>query len=177
MTLLLLSEFVDPATGLAWMERSDLDVAIGPANVDRIFADDTGSGRANPEVLNTVLAMAERKVVSLLLRAFTVEEIIAIMNDDQMCRSSCAYIAAEYGSRRKGDFSSEDGKGRYYQSFKEAVEHFEKMSHGATQTPTKGVTNAQEGGTIKPPIVPDGAQPFIFAPRNNFRGPGGRGGF
>lgn len=177
MTLLLLADFVDPVTGLAWMERSDLDIAIGPANVDRIFADDSGSGRANPEVINTVLAMAEQKVVSLLLRAFTIEEIIEIMENDQMSRSSCAYIAAEYGSRRKGDFASDDGKGRYYQSFKEAVEHFEKMSHGATQTVTKGVVNVQVGGTIKPPIVPDGSQPFIFAPRNNFRGPGGRGGF
>lgn len=172
MAILTLLDFVDPVTGVAWMNRSDVDAAIGAANVNRLCSDD-GSGRVNTTTLNTMLAKAEQKVCSLLLRAYTTEEIVEIMNSDQFARSSCADIASEYMSRRKGDFASEDGTGRYYGPFKEAVKYFENMSHGRDNTATP-VTNAQQGGQVSPPT--NGGQPFVFAPDTRARFPG-RGGF
>lgn len=172
--ILTLLDFVDQTTGLAWLTRADVDAQIGAQNVDRLCSDD-GSPTANATNLNVTMAKAEQKVVSLLLRAFTTAEIVQIMKSDQFARSSSADIAAEYMSRRKGNFTSEDGKGRYYQAFKEAVEYFNNMSHGRDNTATP-VTNAQQGGHIAPPLPDPQSQPFIFAPNNNLRFPG-RGGF
>jgi hypothetical protein len=172
--ILTLLDFVDQTTGVAWLTRADMDNAIGASRVDDLCSDD-GSGVANSTTLYAQMAKAEQKVVSLLLRAFTTAEIVQIMKSDQFARSSSADIAAEYMSRRKGDFTSEDGKGRYYTQFKEACEYFKNMSHGRDNTATP-VSNAQQGGNVKPPLPDAQSQPFIFAPNNNLRFPG-RGGF
>jgi hypothetical protein len=174
MSILTLLDFVNPTTGCAWLDRSDIDAVMGPQKVDQL-ANDDGTGRVDSNLLNTIMAKAEQKTCSILLRAFTAQEIVAIMQQDQYSRSCSADIAAEFLTRRKADFSSDDGKGRYYTGYKEALEHFEKMSHGRTETAAE-VVNAQQGGNARPPIqYPE--QPYIFAPDTRFRGPGGRGGF
>lgn len=155
------------------MNRSDLDNAIGSAKVTQL-SDDNADGVADSDVVNTMIAKAEQRVVSILLRAYSLDEIVVIMTKDQFARSNTADIACEYLSRRKGDFASEDGKGRYYQAFKEASDHFEKLSHGRVKTSATPTKNKQEGGRIRPPNDQDGdGPPFIFAPTESRRPRGG----
>lgn len=163
------------SNGLMWLDRTDVDEEVGAARVDAM-CNDSGGVTADESILNGRLAAAETMACSILLRAYSLDEIIVLMNQDKRARSASAVIAAELMSRRKGDFASDDGKGRYYQGYKEALEYLTKVSHGGTETVAKGVTNVQEGGTIAPRALPP-EPAFIFAPEKTFRGPGGRGGF
>jgi len=173
MTTPALLPFVDPVTDVAWLDRTDLDTVMGAKKVDELSNDD-GTGRVNLTKLYAIMAKAEQKVVSILLRAYTPDEIVEIMNNDPLCRAYSADIASEYLSR-KPPFMAADGTGAHMAAMKEALEHFEKMSHGRTANPTPAVSNAQEGGRQRPPVVyPE--QPFIFAPDTRARFPG-RGGF
>lgn len=163
--------------GLLWMDRTDVDAQIGARKVNELCSDDDSRIGADETILNTMMAKAEKKVCSILLRSFrTVAEIVKLMEQDQFARSSAADIASEYMSRRKGDFASDEGKGRYFQPFKEACDYFKSMSHGGTETVAQGVSNVQSGATQRPRVQPEAAV-FIFAPEKNFRGPPGRGGF
>lgn len=162
--------------GLLWMNRGDVDAQIGARRVSDYCNDDTGELGANDDIVNTMLAKTEQKICSILLNSFTLDEIVTIMNTDQYCRSLSGDVAAELMSRRKGDFASEDGKGRHFQAYKEAIDHFKSMSHGRANTTTPGVNNVQQGGTQLPTKVPSDSPTFTFAPEVGFRG-GGRGGF
>lgn len=164
------------SNGLLWMNRADVDAQIGARRVNEYCTDDVGELGADPNILNAMMAKAEQKICSILMNSFDIDEIVTIMNTDALCRAYSGDVAAELMSRRKGDFSSDDGKGRHFQAYKEALDHFKNMSHGRANTTTPGVNNIQQGGTQLPQKVPTDAPTFTFAPEKGFRG-GGRGGF
>jgi hypothetical protein len=147
MTILAFPEIADPVTGLVFMTRDDL-VAQSNARIVDQMATDGASPSATK--LNTVMAKAEQKAIGILLRAYSLAEVKTIFAQDQFARSSCADMALEYLSRTKPEFTSEDGKGRYYTAFKEAVEYFNTLSHGRVKTSASPTNNRQEGGMVGP---------------------------
>lgn len=162
MTVLSYAELLDPSTGTAWTTRQDLVNASTSATIDQFITDDGGT--PNGAYLIASVKKAEQKAISLLLRAFSLDEINTLMKVDDFARLSVVDMTLEYLSRRKTSFTSEDGKGRYFQQFTEAVKYFESLSHGRTKT-SANVSNVQEGGMVGPrqPVDPNIRNTFIFS--------------
>lgn len=160
--------------GPEFLVRGDLDAMVTSRRVDQLF-DDDGDGVADPANLSIFLARAEQKAFSILLRAYNHDEVIVLMQQDQFTRSCVAGIACEYASRRKPEWVDSDGKGRFFQEFKESIEHLEKLSKGREKTTATPTTNSQAGGRVRPAKLSPQTPTFTFAPTDNIRTP--RGGF
>ncbi|HEX4334703.1 MAG TPA: hypothetical protein VH062_02250 [Polyangiaceae bacterium] len=161
-----------------FLSRADLDSRITAARVDQIF-DRDGDGRAEQSVIDEILAEAEGEALALLLRAFTLDQVTAMVGTpgahgpDVSLRAKMAWIACELASETKGEFIAEDGKGRYWARYTAAKTDIDKMSKGGLATPS-GQQNKQTGGLIRPSLR-SGEKPFVFAPSGRSRSP--RGGF
>ena len=161
-----------------FLARADLDARITAAKVDQLF-DRDGDGIAETSVINEVLAEAEGEALALLLRAFTIQQVTAMVGTpgvpgpDVSLRAKMAWIACELGCETKPEFCGADGKGRYWARYTVSKEDIDKMSKGGLRTPS-GEKNAQTGGLIRPRLQ-TGEKPFVFAPSGSSRSP--RGGF
>lgn len=161
-----------------WLQRTDVDVVMGPARFDSYF-DDVGAGVADLAIFEVIAKRAEDKCLSILLRGYkTVAEVVTLMQNDAHLRGCSAMICAEYASRRKGDFVSEDGKGRYYQDYKEAIDALEKLSKAQERTRVDespgGVNNVNQGGNVFPTKASRETPTFTFAPEKGIRQNRGR---
>jgi hypothetical protein len=159
-----------------YLQLDDLRSRGGTETVERLFSQAGSGGAPDPLKVNTILVEAEHLVASELLRAWSADDVTAMMKTDEALRGQAAWVALELASESKHEFIAEDGWGRYKVQYERAMTHFKKLADGRIRTRSNKVDQggANAGGRIQP-RMPANERNFVFAPSNN--SPKGQGGF
>lgn len=156
-----------------WLQWEDLESTTTRDTIDQLF-DDSNTGFRDMVLVESVINEAEALAESHLLRNWKPADILTLAKNDPAVRKQGAWIALEMASERKKQFTSDDGKGRFWVQYERAVEFFERL--GKSQLHSRGEQHAgggaQSGGARVPKLDRD-QEPFIFAPGRNGREPGG----
>jgi len=166
-------------SGADFLTVNDLYLLVGSERVDRLFDDNVdGLISDNNAAVSRIISQAEGLAYSHMIRAYGSQQaIIDLANNDDYFKSQVAWIALEYASERRNEFSQNEGWGQWKAQFERAVKYLEKLASGRVRSKGETVAGlgANIGGTVEPrPATANGAL-FTFAPdRNN---PSGGGGF
>jgi len=169
---------VVPATGMQprVMTSLELDMCIGPQKVDELF-DDDADGKRDSVLVMQCLRRAEDYALSKLLKGWSEDGAVLVMNNDSVLRMHIAWAALEFASERRPAFLAADGKGQFWAQFERAEKYFDEMSKAqrASAGEAIGGGNAQSGGGTALPARTATRGRFVFAPDKN--SPFGHGGF
>lgn len=156
-----------------WLTWEDLEGIVDRATIDRLF-DDKTSGHRDMILVESSIQQAEAMAESLLLRNWSLDQVVALARNDSAVRAQAAWLALEFASERRSEFLSDDGKGRYWAQYERAMSFFDKLGKSLVHSrgEAQATTGANSGGAIRP-VVPANQEPHIFAPGRGGRGPGG----
>ena len=143
-----------------------------------LFDDDNDGAITGTDLTNAndVMAQAENEAYSRLLRAYTKDQILLLIDNDPAMKGHIAWIALEFASERRTEFLAADGTGAYWQQYERAVKYCDMISKGQQRSAGESVagTTEQIGGTLQPSVDSDESR-FVFAPDTD--NPTGHGGF
>jgi hypothetical protein len=139
--------------------------------------DDDDDGLQEGTVTNEILTSAEGEAASLMLIGFTEAQLTALGNNDLSFRNHVAWVALEFASERRTEFTAADGKGRFWAQYERAMKFFTETSKSKRKLKgqTQAGANAQEGGSRNPVVDTSQSPKFVFAPDKD--NPTGTGGF
>lgn len=158
----------------AYMASTDLDDLVGAALVTQLSNDD-GSPTRNEDRINSVLCRAEARAYAILERGWPSEDSVKkLVSNDPDLKGHVGWVALQYLSERKSQFSAVDGSGRFKTQFDRAIKAMDDLSKSklASKGESKAGKNKQTGGRIQPRIA-GATVPPLFAPSSSRpRGPG-----
>lgn len=102
--------------GPARIDQGDLEQNFPPKHVRLIFSDD-GSGNPGPRLAAACLR-ASRRAESILLRAWSLESIDKLFEEDEAVMAECCRLAIAYGVQGKTEWS---GQGAPYEGTEKAA--------------------------------------------------------
>lgn len=161
------------ASAVRYLTAADLEACVSVETVDRLFHDDN-SGVRDVLLMEAVMREAEALADSRMLRGWSEDQITTLANNDPGFRNFAAWVAMELASERRGEFISQDGKGRYWAQYERSIDHFDRLSKSRIHSKgeRQAGTNANTGGQTRPTLQTD--QPrFIFADEPDGTGHGG----
>lgn len=157
---------------------------VGATKVNGYF-DDNYNGVVTDETqaVDDVLSAAEGEMYARLMRAYPGDPsevggpMQLLVANDPALRRHCDYVALQFASERRPEFTDADGNGTYKTQYDLAIAYFESLSKGLKKSPgsVQAGAGATSGGTLQPKPPAATAQQFIFSPGRD--APGGHGGF
>ncbi len=159
----------------AYMSSADLDKRVSASKIDELF-DDDGDSIRDSIVVAAVLVEAEDFAATRMLKSWTIEQINQMAATDETFRAQVAWVALELATERRSEFLAEDGKGRYWQQYMRAKEHFDALAKSKIASAAEATVgkNKQSGGSLSPTVQqPPGR--FTWAPDKY--NPYGKGGY
>ena len=169
-----------------YLTLQDLYKKIGSQKVSQFLIDDESTAILQPTDPNVVdvLDSAEAEAASRMLRHYSSRAAITVYaQTDAAFRGHVAWVAIQFASERRPEFSGSDGAGAFQTQYDRAIEYFDKVSKGALRglgeagtdaIPGAGV-GANTGGEISPKPPAATSTAFTFAP--NKQSGTGHGGF
>lgn len=160
----------------AFIRIAHLQALVGPATVSEFF-DDDDDGLSEGTHTNEILLAAEAEAASIMLNAYTQDQLDILGNTDAAFRSHVGWVALEFASERRSEFTAADGKGRYAWQYERSITFFRNVSKGKQKLKgeKQAGSNAQEGGVRNPVLSSADLPKFVFAPDK--QNPTGQGGF
>ena len=160
-------------SAVRYLTAPDLEACVSVETVDRLFHDDN-SGVRNMILMEQVMREAEALADSRMLRGWSVDQITVLAQDDPGFVNFVAWVAMELASERRGEFISQDGKGRFWAQYERSIDHFDRLSKSKIHSKGEGRagTNANTGGTAKPTLR-TGQSRYTFADEPDGTGHGG----
>lgn len=156
--------------GCDYLYLEDLQDLIGNDMLVRFFVDDGSGDLASPSDgwsrMGRVGKRAEADAAARLLRGWTSDQIVLLMQNDDALRTHVAWMALHYGSERKEAFQQDDGSGAYPSQYKRAIERLKLLSEARQQSPGEAVAGLNDhiGAGAVQPTVQSGGSRFAFAP-------------
>lgn len=161
-----------------YLSLQDLYNLVGSDRVRQYFDDDIDEAIADEQnSVNSILRSAEADAASYMMRSWGRDNIILLAQNDPAFKNHVAWVALEYASERRPEFTNEQGQGQFWAQYQRAVEYFKALSKGKQRSvgEEQAGKSPRLGGTINPPQPSPETPRFIFAPDKN--APGGHGGF
>jgi hypothetical protein len=161
----------------AYLVIGDLELLVGTERVQHLFDDDIdGSTADSSNEIANILEAAEAEAASHLKRSWSDAAITDLANNDTGLKNHVAWVALEFASERRPEFTDEEGWGSYKAQYQRAIEYFKNLSKGKTRSlgEAQAGVGSNIGGTRQPDRQNDAAL-FTFAPDTLYPGP--RGGF
>ena len=157
----------------SWLHVADIESCIGAGNVDRLFCDNN-SGLRDGLLLERIMQDAEGIAESRMLRGWSSAQVATLALNDDSFRRHAAWVACELATERKGEFISDDGKGRYWAQYERALDHFEQLSKSKIHSRGEAAAgqNANTGGARRPALESN-VERWTFAEDGEGNGPGG----
>lgn len=156
--------------GPARIDQADLESLFDPRLVRRMFSDD-GSGVPGPRLASTCL-VASRAAESILLRAWPLEQLDALFEEDEAVRLFTCRLAMAYGGQGKPEWT---GDGAPFAGLEQsALKALRDLADAETRS--RAETNGAGGNPNKKGNIstPNGPGNFTFAAT---RGRPNRGGY
>jgi hypothetical protein len=160
-----------------YLAITDLYTLIGSKRVKALF-DDSWDGDIDDEMAEVykILRAAEDFAASFMLNSWGSDAIVNLANNDRAFKNNVAWVALEFASERRPEFTGEQGQGQFLTQYERSVLYFKNLSRAKRRSIGELVagTGANEGGSVKP-TLPSGSSRFTFAPDDD--NPTGHGGF
>lgn len=155
----------------SYVTQSDVEAAIGVTAV-RELCDDDGDGVADSSIVATMILRGSAVARGLLMPGFQGDTAIANIATDDEVKDAIACVVARCMGRRKPEFLSSEGKGRFDTIGNDAEKVLEMMGKahqrvGAENTYGKNATLGGSTNTTTPVIH------TFAASRTNVSGSGG----
>lgn len=165
-----------------YLERSDLEKRVGAQTVVQLF-DLDGDGlvpaaSADEARMFEIMASAEAFAASYMLRGgWTTAQIETLADNDPFFLEQVAWVALEFGTEGRPQFTAADGKGRFWVQYERATKHFDHTSKSRLKSKgeQQAGRNRQAGGHLQPRLADGRPKPLVFGGDKN--NPSGGGGF
>jgi hypothetical protein len=154
---------------MAYIDQSDLEAVLGPAEVVRLF-DEDGDGSADPPLVSAVCESASALIDSFELQGWSAEAIARLVGDP-LIRRHLSWVALHHRAQGKTAWRDSNGVAMFRQEYVDACTYFDKLAKG--QARSRKESEAGENPVARGRVQTAHPQ-FVFAPsRHNPRGPGG----
>lgn len=163
-----------------------LYLKVGAATIKQYLIDDGSTALKDTDpIVQDVLQEAEGVGYSRMLRHYGSREAITdYANNDAAYRGHIAWIAIQFASERRKEFTDATGAGAWTTQYDRAIEHIDLVSKGQLRGTGETATEeggdapgpgANTGGALQPKPPAATAANFVFAPST--KAPSGHGGF